>query len=330
MSDSQTANIAVTGLGGWGKNIARDLLAMGKLGAVITSTDGRVSQSALAWAAEHPEVQVMSWEDALANPAINGVAIATPIDTHVDLTLAALNSGKGVYCEKPVALRGMEIKEILESADDLPLLVGHQMLYHPAFQQMRADVINGNPGVITEISASRLFVSTRYPEDVTANLMPHDLAMVINLMDGQNISCLQIQKFQDNEDDPVHTTAISGQRGVPAINICASRVHSERSVVLKVTGSQETLIFDGVANSYTKMNTQTGTEISKEVFDVAGVQSPLYLALADFVKVIEGPYKKSGMHTDLTVLTDVLERTIKAPAKIGRMLQETVLQLTPQ
>ena len=69
----------------------------------------------------------------LADPGLDAVVVATPVPTHFELARRALDAGKHVLVEKPPAMKGHEMDELvgMASARDLVLMPGHLLLYHP-------------------------------------------------------------------------------------------------------------------------------------------------------------------------------------------------------
>ena len=95
MSNTRIAQI---GVGHWGKNLARNYAQLGALAAVAdyhAPTAERIAQ-------EHG-TEARSFEDILADDSIHGVSLATPAETHADVAIAALEAGKHVLSEKPMA-----------------------------------------------------------------------------------------------------------------------------------------------------------------------------------------------------------------------------------
>ena len=75
----------------------------------------------------------------LADPALEAVVIATPVPTHYALAKEALEAGKHVFVEKPPAMRGAEMEELVELAEEreLVLMPGHLLLYHPGVAKLK-------------------------------------------------------------------------------------------------------------------------------------------------------------------------------------------------
>jgi predicted dehydrogenase len=79
------------------------------------------------------------FRDLLKDARVDAVAIATPVHTHYELALAALEAGKHVLVEKPLARTSVQSRHLIEQAArrNLVLMVGHTFLYTPAVQKIR-------------------------------------------------------------------------------------------------------------------------------------------------------------------------------------------------
>ena len=121
---NKNACIAVIGCGYWGKNLVRNFHTLDSLHSVCeTSEDNRALARELA-----PTAEIFSdYDEVLKLGAVKGVAIATPAETHYELTIKALEAGKDVLVEKPLALRAEEGETLHKLARESGriLMVGH-------------------------------------------------------------------------------------------------------------------------------------------------------------------------------------------------------------
>ena len=178
MSD---VRIAQVGCGYWGKNLARNFAQIGVLGAVV---DGD-RDTAARMAAEHG-APARSLDEVLADPAIGGVAFATPAETHAPLAAKALAAGKHVYVEKPLALSVEDGRAMIDDAARAGrvLMVGHLLQYHPVFAALRDMVAGGGLGALRYVYSNRLSLGKfRTEEDALWSFAPHDVSMILALAD---------------------------------------------------------------------------------------------------------------------------------------------------
>jgi UDP-2-acetamido-3-amino-2,3-dideoxy-glucuronate N-acetyltransferase len=132
---AEMAKIGVIGVGYWGKNLARNLNDLEELAAICDDNPNNLDTVGR----DYPNVKRYSdITEMLADPDIGAVAVATPAATHGSVTRQALNARKHVFVEKPLCLDIEEAGELKLLADrqNRTLMVGHMMLYHPAFQSL--------------------------------------------------------------------------------------------------------------------------------------------------------------------------------------------------
>ncbi|MDA7791471.1 Gfo/Idh/MocA family oxidoreductase [Opitutales bacterium] len=174
--------IALVGCGYWGKNLCRNFHALGALSFVVDATEnGQTTSRSIA-----PNAQITdSLDDVLNNDQIQGVALATPAETHADLATQAMQAGKDVFVEKPMALTledAHKMKKVAEESDRI-LMVGHLLEYHPAVLKLRELINSGELGKINYIYSNRLnFGKVRTEENALWSFAPHDVAVILRLM----------------------------------------------------------------------------------------------------------------------------------------------------
>ena len=98
------------------------------------------------------------YKEVCTNPDIDVVHVCTPNPSHYEITMLALNNGKHVYCEKPMALTYKDAKEMTDTAKakGLKLTSGTQWRYNPAPMRMKEMVENGEFGDIYYVKSSQL------------------------------------------------------------------------------------------------------------------------------------------------------------------------------
>ena len=243
---STVPKIALIGCGYWGKNLCRNFHALGALSAVVDATEkGQATARSIA-----PNALITdSLEDILNDDQIHGVALATPAETHADLAIQAMRSGKDVFVEKPMALSISEAEAIQKIAHETGciLMVGHLLEYHPAVLKLRELIDSGKLGKINYIYSNRLnFGKVRTEENVLWSFAPHDVAVILRLL-GQlpievsasggayltkGITDLTISNLQFSDNSRAH--------------IFVSWLHPYKEQRLVVVGDQKMAIFNDV------------------------------------------------------------------------------------
>jgi predicted dehydrogenase len=176
--------VGLVGVGNWGANWLRTL-------AHLPEADLRwacdLNSALLAKInADYPKVRTTnSLDDLLRDPATLGIVIASTAPTHFVLAKRALEAGKDVMVEKPMALTAADAAELARLADATGrvLMVGHLMEYHPAIQKLRGLVDSGELGEIRRIESRRSNHGVlRTDENAWWSLAPHDISMAVRLM----------------------------------------------------------------------------------------------------------------------------------------------------
>jgi predicted dehydrogenase len=120
-----------------------------------------------------------------ALPNVDAVVIATPPNTHADLALQALRSGKHVLVEKPLATSSADVRLVIDEASraNRVLMVGHTFEFNPAVQELRWNTDQREFGQVYYIHSSRFNVDL-YRSDVNVvwDLAPHDISIMNYLL----------------------------------------------------------------------------------------------------------------------------------------------------
>jgi predicted dehydrogenase len=171
--------VAVVGCGAWGLNLARTCAELGVLGAVVDADPAAAERQAVAWGAP-----ALSLDRALEDPGLDAMIVATPAPTHAAICRRALEHGKDVFVEKPLAFDLSEAEALAAEVrrSDRVFMIGHLLRYHPAFEALLAIVARGEIGALRYVSASRLGLGrVRTHENAFLSLSPHDVSMILAL-----------------------------------------------------------------------------------------------------------------------------------------------------
>jgi predicted dehydrogenase len=143
-------NVAVVGLGWWGKIIVGTLAESSKL-RVARAVDP--DPKAASWAAGRGIPASGDLADALGDPAISGVVLCTPHSLHSRQIAGAAEAKKHVFCEKPLALRKSEVEESVRlcNANGVVLAVGHERRFEPPMLEVQRLAQSGKLGTVLQI-----------------------------------------------------------------------------------------------------------------------------------------------------------------------------------
>ena len=176
--------VALVGSGYWGPNLARNFHALEALAAICDRDPEALSKLAIVYPAAKT---TPDFAQILADKSLDAVVLATPAVTHFDLAMQALQAGKHVFVEKPLALSRREAEELAAEADRLGriLMVGHILVYHPAFEALVALVRSGSLGKVRHVRSERLSLGKlRSEENVLWSFGPHDASLLAELLAG--------------------------------------------------------------------------------------------------------------------------------------------------
>ena len=173
-------SVAVIGAGYWGPNLIRNFMACPdtKLVAVCEKDPARLKQVL----APYPAVDTLTdVTELLKRTDIDAVAIATPVRTHAPFAIAALEAGKHVLVEKPLADSVSDAERMVALADKrgLTLMVDHTFVYSPPVRKIRELMDAGELGELCYIDSVRINLGMfQHDVNVVWDLAPHDLSIV--------------------------------------------------------------------------------------------------------------------------------------------------------
>ena len=235
-------NVAVVGCGYWGQNLVRNFAKLGALAAVCDNDEELAAQHA-----RNHQVMCSSWSDILTDKNIDAVSIATPAASHGELVRAALDNGKHVLVEKPMALHVSQAEEIAKLAKEAnrTVMVGHLLQYHPAFHALLCLVNDGKLGKLRYIYSNRLnFGRFRTEENILWSFAPHDISMILSLTGTEpNYVNAVGQSYLGSGIADTTITHLSFPTGVRA-HVYVSWLHPFKEQKLVVIGDQGMAVFD--------------------------------------------------------------------------------------
>jgi len=249
-------NIAQIGVGYWGPNLLRNLDANPQCN-VKTVVD--LSQERREFVSSHyPHIVTTDIiDDVINDNSIDGVVIATPVSTHFELAMKALNNGKHILVEKPLATTVDEVKQIGELAirKNLVAMVGHTFLFNEAVRKVKSIIDAGELGDIRYIYSQRVNLG-RIRNDVDAlwNLAPHDISIIQYWLDEPvpvSMTRNGMDYVQNGVDDVVFVN-IEYPKNVMA-NIHVSWLDPHKIRRMTVVGSKKMVVYDDIAKDKIKI-----------------------------------------------------------------------------
>lgn len=234
--------IAVIGCGAWGRNIIRNFAELGVLAGVCDLDMEKTKVHA-----QNHNTSALTIDEILSDKSIDGVAIITHSYTHFDIAQRCLKAGKHVFVEKPLTMdSGHAFQlEALAKKHNRVLMVGHLLRYHPAFIQVAKQVHEGRIGSIRRIVSNRLNIGNiRSNETVLWDLAPHDLSMVMALVDSSpTLIYARGSYLPESKIMEAASCQLQFRNGVEAI-INLSWVNPVKEHKLIVIGDKGMIVFD--------------------------------------------------------------------------------------
>lgn len=299
------ANVAVIGCGYWGKNLVRNFAQLGGLKAVADAH----APNAAAMAAQYGVV-ALGIDEILTSKEIEGVVIASPAPTHADLASRALRAGKHVFCEKPLALTVADAHMLQQLAQQCGrgLMVGHLMQYHPAYRELKRVVKAGEFGTIRHVYSHRLNLGkVRTEENVLWSFAPHDLSMILGLVDGDlaNVNATSMCALTPGIADMV-SADFTFDSGVVA-QVMVSWMHPTKEQKLVVVGDRGMAVLNDMQVWDKKL------AVYRHGIDVSGAVPVTSKAEPEYIQVAQSePLKNECQHfldvmAGAAIITDAAE-----------------------
>jgi predicted dehydrogenase len=239
-------NIGVIGCGYWGPNLIRNFQSL-DICRVAKLCD--VNSSRLAYLQKmYPATEVSENADALiTDPAIDAIAIATPVFTHYELAKKALLAGKHAFIEKPMASSAAQCRELNELAarNKLTLMVGHTFLYSAPVRRIKEIINSGEIGDILFISARRLNLGLFQKDiNVTWDLAPHDISIILYIAPYAPVAINCQGKAHINAGiEDVSNMSIDFHNGVFA-TVQSSWLDPNKVRQITIVGSRKMIVYD--------------------------------------------------------------------------------------
>ena len=172
--------VAVVGVGYWGPNLVRNLHTIPACDQVVVYD---LDEARVKGILDHypSTVAAASFDQIVSDPQVGAVVVATPVETHARLATQALEAGKSVLVEKPLAISSRDARALVELARTRGLLVmaGHTFLFSPPVLAVKRLIDQGQVGTPLYVQSSRVNLGIhRSDVDVIWDLAPHDLSIL--------------------------------------------------------------------------------------------------------------------------------------------------------
>ena len=264
-------NLAIAGVGAWGKNLLRNFYGLAGR-HVVLACDQDDAKLSYVKANYFGLETTRSYEDVLTRDDIEAVVVATPPAFHFDLALAAIKAGKDVFVEKPLVLSLAEGEKLVAAAENANriLMVGYIMVYHPAAIFLKSLIDKGELGRVYYLYASRVNLGqVRDVENALWSFAPHDISLILYLLgkDPVRVTATGSAYLQPGIEDVAFTTLHFGDGTMAHIHVSWLDPHKDRKLV--VVGSKKMAVFDDM-QAAEKIRLYDKGVYTREVYETYG------------------------------------------------------------
>jgi predicted dehydrogenase len=243
--------IGVIGYGYWGPNLVRNFAELGR--AEVAAVADLDQKKLDLVARRFPAVKVTrDFHDLLRDPAIDAVAVATPVNTHFELGMAALKAGKHLWLEKPMAETSLQARKLVEEAEKRKLIlhVDHTFIYTGAVRKMAELMQAGELGKILYYDSTRVNLGL-FQRDVSviSDLAVHDFSILDHLLGEQPVavSAGGINHFPGTPENLAYITLFYDSGAIAHANVSWLAPVKVRTVL--VGGTKKMFVYDDLQPS---------------------------------------------------------------------------------
>jgi predicted dehydrogenase len=333
--------VVVVGYGYWGPNIVRNVMELRELELVALCEADRTR--AAEFSRRYSNVPTTpDFDGLLEDPRVDAVLVATPPRTHFGLVLQALEAGKHVLVEKPLATTVAEGEALVELAEreGLVLMPGHTFVYSPPVNKVRDLIRDGELGEIYFVTSSRMNLGIYQSDGVVCDLLPHDLSILLHWLERPvlSVAASGCSVFQDGVPETAFLTLDFGDSCTANIQLSwlAPRkvrqmvvVGSKRMVQYDDTAADETIRvydrgfdFDGPPANFGeyRLTYRSGDMVAPRI----QASEPLALELLDFAAAVEGaglPRSSAELGLEIVRVIEAAHVSLRShgvPVTVGR------------
>lgn len=238
--------VGVVGCGYWGPNLMRNFASCPatRLVAACDADSSRLQPIGR----QFPATRLLNdFNSLLDDPQVDAVAVATPVGTHAALASAALDAGKHVLVEKPLADSSRAAEQLVAKAAErcLTLMVDHTYIYSPAVVMIKQLIDDGELGDLYFIDSVRINLGL-FQRDVNVvwDLAVHDLAIIDFLLGRlpRSMSAAGSCHVSGELEDVAHLNLDFG-RSLPA-SVHVNWLSPVKLRRLMIGGSRRSLIYN--------------------------------------------------------------------------------------
>ena len=243
--------VGVIGYGYWGPNLVRNFAEIP--GAQVAWVSDLRGERLAAVKARYQTTSVTTdYRAVVDDPSVDAIVIATPVSTHFELGMAALQAGKHVLIEKPIAATSEQAIRLMEEAARrrLVLMVDHTFVFTPAVQKIRELTQSGELGELYYYDSVRINLGLFQPDvNVLWDLAVHDLSIMDFVLGRQptSVSATGLAHVPGKPENIAYMTMFFDGKLIGHIHVNWLAPVKVRRTLL--SGSRRMLVFDDLEAS---------------------------------------------------------------------------------
>jgi predicted dehydrogenase len=244
-------NIGVIGYGYWGPNLVRNFMEVP--GAKVTTVCDQKPERLNIVRSRYPTIKTTSdYGDLLSDPILDAIVIATPVSSHFELALQALQANKHIFVEKPLTNSSEDALRLIDEAENRKrvLLVDHTFVYTSAVRKIHELVNNGDLGTLLYYDSTRVNLGLfQHDVNVIWDLAVHDLSIIDYLFQEKPyaVSATGISHVEGQPENLAYLTLFFSDSLIAHINVnWLSPVKVRRTLI---GGSRKMIVYDDVEPS---------------------------------------------------------------------------------
>ena len=244
-------NIGIVGYGYWGPNLVRNFAETPGL-SVAAVSDLDPAKLAVVQRRFPAVKTTRDFRELLNDPGIDAIAIATPVNTHFELGMAALKAGKHLWLEKPMCETPDEARRLVDEAQrrNLTLIVDHTFIYTGAVQKMAELIKADELGRIYYYDSIRVNLGL-FQRDVSviSDLAVHDFSILDHLL-GEHpvaVTASGMNHFPGTPENLAYMTLYYESGTIAHVNVSWLAPVKVRQIL--VGGSKKMITYDDLEPS---------------------------------------------------------------------------------
>lgn len=242
--------VGVVGCGYWGPNLIRNFsnLKSAKVIACSDLSEDRLNHMRLLYPAIRTTT---SYRDLISDSGIDAMVIATPVSSHYPIAREALEAGKHVFVEKPLAQSVTEGLALVDLAREKAriLMVGHTFVFTAAVNKIKDLIWSKELGDIYYIASSRVNLGI-FQDDINVvwDLAPHDISIMNYILNSRPVSVSAIGQsyIRPGIEDVAFLLLRYPQSTIANIHVSWLNPNKIRSTT--VVGSKKMLVYDDISS----------------------------------------------------------------------------------